>query len=107
MGLKLLNSVANGVPNRFEFQGHEKESTFGLNRVDFGARNYNPTIGRFDRVDALADVTLAISPFVYNLNNPARFTDPDGNSSEDFTYSDGYSNLSEKNITGNVAFSGY
>jgi len=40
--------VVNSVQNRWELQGKEKESTFNLNRINFGARVYNPTIGRFD-----------------------------------------------------------
>jgi hypothetical protein len=38
----------NGYQNRFEYQNKEKESTFGLNRINLGARTYNPTTGRMD-----------------------------------------------------------
>ncbi|ADQ18099.1 hypothetical protein Lbys_2431 [Leadbetterella byssophila DSM 17132] len=70
--------VVNGFQNRWELQGKEKEMTFGLNRVNFGARVYNPTIGRFDRVDPLAEKFYPHSPFNFSLNNPVNFIDPDG-----------------------------
>ena len=107
LGAKLATSVANPVQNRFEYQGKESEQTFSLNRINLGARSYNATIGRMDRVDALADLMQNYTPYHANFNNPVRFIDPDGNAPDDFTYSDGYSNQSERNITGNVAFSGF
>jgi RHS repeat-associated protein len=70
----------NGIQNRWELQDHEKESTFGLNRINFGNRVLNPTIGRFDKIDPLADhpQQMRYSPYVFSNNNPIRFTDPDG-----------------------------
>ena len=77
-----------------------------MRRISFGARTYNASIGRFDGVDPLASIAGSFSPFVYTNNNPLVFIDPDGMASEDFTYSDGYSNLSAKNSTGSVGFNG-
>ncbi len=76
----ILNGVGkqNNFSNRFEFQGKESEKTFGLNRIQFGARTYNPTIGRFDRIDPKADKFSAFSPYVFGLNNLLRYIDPDG-----------------------------
>ncbi|WP_367916099.1 RHS repeat domain-containing protein [Leadbetterella sp. DM7] len=70
--------VVNSFQNRWELQGKEKESTFNLNRVDFGARAYNPTIGRFDRVDPLAEERYSLTPYNYNSNNPVNRIDPTG-----------------------------
>ena len=70
----------NGIQNRFEFQGKESEKTFGLNRIDLGARTLNPTIGRMDRVDNFADKYFSFSPFHYTINNPLRFIDINGDS---------------------------
>lgn len=70
--------TVNSYPNRWELQGKEKESTFNLNRVDFGARVYNPTIGRWDKVDPLADQRVWISTYNYVQNNPITRIDPDG-----------------------------
>ena len=99
----------NGYQNRFEYQDKEKESTFGLNRINLGARTYNPTTGRMDRVDALADIMRRHSPYQANFNNPLRFLDPDGNEAkdvQDFTYTDGYGTYSARNSSGSVGFSG-
>jgi hypothetical protein len=37
-GVRMNIGAVNAFQNRFEMQNHEKESTFGLNRVNFGAR---------------------------------------------------------------------
>jgi RHS repeat-associated protein len=68
----------NNCQNRFEYQNKEKESTFGLNRINLGARTLNPTNGRFDRVDIMTDKLPFSSTYVYNMNNPLRYIDPDG-----------------------------
>ena len=39
---------------------------------------YDPAIGRFSTMDPLAEKYYSVSPYVYCLNNPTRFIDPDG-----------------------------
>lgn len=70
--------IVNSFENRFELQGKEKEMTFNLNRVNFGARVYNPTIGRWDKVDPLAEQAPEYTPYRFAFNNPLRLTDPNG-----------------------------
>ncbi|WP_421772651.1 DUF6443 domain-containing protein [Emticicia sp.] len=70
----------NGVINRHEYQNKESEKTFGLNRINLGARTYNPTTGRMDRVDRFADKYFGLSTFQYSANNPMRFIDVNGDS---------------------------
>ena len=99
----------NNYQNRFEFQGKESEKTFGLNRINLGARTYNPTIGRMDRVDMMSEKFHSFSPYNSNFNSPLRFIDPDGNEAQevkDFTYTDGYGTYSSRNSSGSVGFSG-
>ena len=45
---------------------------------DYGARFYDPALGRFHSVDPLLEKYYGTTPFAYVSNNPLRFTDPDG-----------------------------
>jgi RHS repeat-associated protein len=65
----------------YQFTGKEKDSNTGL--FYFGARYYDPGIGRFLSVDPLAEKYWAWSPYAYGLDNPMRFIDPDGNQSRE------------------------
>jgi RHS repeat-associated protein len=68
----------NAYINRFEFLNKEKESTFGLNRISLGARTVNPTTGRMDGIDPLAEKNHFESSYVFVRNNPLKYIDPDG-----------------------------
>ena len=50
----------------------------GLNTYDFGARNYNPLLPMWDKVDPKAGDYPWISPYTYCMNNPMRIIDPVG-----------------------------
>ena len=64
--------------NRYRFSGKEEQTLGDLGYLDFGARMYDPALGRWFTQDPLAEKYYSVSPYAYCNNNPIKLIDPDG-----------------------------
>ncbi len=65
-----------GNPYRNEYNG--KENITGSQLLNYGARHYDPIIGRWLGVDPLAEKYYGFSGYNYVMGNPIKLTDPTG-----------------------------
>jgi RHS repeat-associated protein len=68
----------NSSTQPFKYNGKELDRMFGLNWYDYSARMMDPTLGRFNSIDPMAEKSPNVSPYAYCMGNPMKYVDPDG-----------------------------
>ena len=75
-----LQSLNSKDEHRFQYNGKEKEESFGLNWTDYGWRNYDMQLGRFTKIDRFSEKYYPLSSYSYVANNPLKYIDINGDS---------------------------
>ncbi|MCD8413426.1 RHS repeat-associated core domain-containing protein, partial [Tenacibaculum finnmarkense] len=78
-----VSSLGNSSAQKFGFGGKELNQELGIEWMDFGARNYDASLGRWMNLDPLAEDMRRHSPYNYAFDNPVYWIDPDGMKPED------------------------
>ena len=77
-GAPYADSPVNPDHQPYKYNGKELDRMHGLDTYDYGARQHDPILARWDRMDPLCEKTPGISPYVYCKDNPVKFVDIDG-----------------------------
>jgi RHS repeat-associated protein len=62
----------------YKYNGKEYQEDFGLNMTAMDYRQYDNALGRFNSIDALAELMPSITPYHFGFNNPVYWGDPSG-----------------------------
>jgi RHS repeat-associated protein len=81
-------SSSTTTPTSYRYTG-QREAEIGL--YFYGARYYDPTLGRFISPDSIitrTEISLSWDRYAYSLNAPSRYVDPTGHSVRDSIWTD-------------------
>jgi RHS repeat-associated protein len=79
---------AQNPKNPYQFTGQEFIDAGDLGWYDYGARWYDPAVGRMMQVDPMASSYDSWSTYTYGMDNPVRYVDPTGMFSVGFNQDD-------------------
>ena|GEM_PF-2139285 len=69
---------ATNTNQSYRYTGKPLDKEAGLDLYYYGARYYDPELGRFLAIDPAASKYPGLSPYAYCANNPLKNVDPDG-----------------------------
>ena len=75
-GMEILRDTLSAPKNEYLY--NKKELQEELTEYDYGARFYDPVIGRFTTIDPLSEKNRRFTSYAYGDDNPIRNIDPDG-----------------------------
>lgn len=78
LGLRHWNPDYVYSDNRYKYNGKEQQTVGDLPYLDYGARMFDPRIGRWFNTDPKAEKYHPLSPYSMCGNNPLRYADADG-----------------------------
>ena len=84
----MTNEESSSTWQSYKYNGKEFDNMHGLNTYDYGARQHDPILARWDRMDPLSEKYYSISPYAYCANSPVMLVDPDGRKTEIHSYVD-------------------
>jgi RHS repeat-associated protein len=89
--MRMWDRSVNSSEYKYGFNGKEKDDELKGegNSYDFGARIYDPRIGRFLSIDPKSANYVSVSPYHFASNNPIYFIDSKGENSEGYIGKDG------------------
>lgn len=76
----VVSSNANSSAEKYKYQGQELEEELGKDTYAFQWRDYDPVIGRFNKIDRFAEKYVSHSPYVFTKNNPVFYREIKGDS---------------------------
>ena len=69
------SAVTGAYLQPYKYNGKELDRMHGLDTYDYGARQYDPILGRWDRMDPLCEKYYDVSPYAYCHDNPVNRID--------------------------------
>ena len=70
------------LANNYLYNGKELQPDYNLQWYDYGARFYDPQLGRWHTIDPKSEKYFFMTPYNYGFDNPINVIDPDGRDGE-------------------------